>query len=301
MSIGMAAGVTARLGDGMIGWAAGAAMAAVLALCIRAIRQYYYSRPSAALWGVGAQGAEYEIVLPARTFATDETKATGWPWVPMGDAYAAALLVQALRTLKRSVRVEIYAASELPPEKRARSNVVCVGGPNFNPVTAQLMAELSVPLSFTHDPRAPGHPVMEAGDGFRFVSDVEQNAEGWQLVRSDWGAVVVAPSPYPDARRANRRVFIVMGNGSQGTVAAARVLSLPDRQPLGPALWAYLRLRPARARVRDELYSREILAALRESGKCAVMFCSRVEQGYVSYPHQSERVAWGESPVAVGA
>jgi hypothetical protein len=285
--------LSARLGDSFTGWAIGTAMAALAALGVRTVRRYYYSRPTAAIWGVGEDQQGYEIVLPARVMPADETKAAGWPWMPMGDAYAVAIIVQTLRTLKRSARVEIYAAGELPFERRVQSNVVCIGGPSFNQITKELMEELSVPLEYTWDARSPGHPVMRSASGTSFISDVKLDAEGWQIVKSDWGAVVVAPNPYPDATRSNRRVFLVMGNGSQGTIAAARVLTVPDRQPLGPAILAYLLpMRLFRRGQSGRPYSRDILARFRESGRCAFLFSSRVERGYVSYPDRSTEVPW---------
>jgi hypothetical protein len=285
--------VTTRLGDGVIGWAIGAVMAALVALGVQTARKYYYSRPSAAIWGVGESDAEYQIVLPARFIPTDETRGVGWPWVPMGDAYAASLIVETLRTLKRSVRVTIYAAGELPSEKKAKSNLVAIGGTNFNSLTRELIQALGVPISYTQDARSPGHPVMETTSGDRFISDVETDAHNWQIVKSDWGAVVAAPSPYPEALRSNRRVFLVMGNGSQGTVAAAKVLSLPEHQPLGPAVLRYIPILGLIGhRHRNQLYSRDILACLRESSKCVFLFCSQVERGYVSYPNQSAQIPW---------
>jgi hypothetical protein len=283
----------ARLGDSFVGWTIGTVMATLAALSLRTVRRYYYSRPLAALWGLGDDQTAYHVVLPARVIPADETKAAGWPWMPMGDAYATAIIVQTLRALKRSVRIEIHAAGEVSFEERVRSNVVCIGGPSFNQVTKDLMEELALPITYTWDARSPGHPVMRATSGTSFISDVKLDAEGWQIVKSDWGAVVVAPNPYPDVMNSNRRVFLVMGNGSQGTIAAARVLTVPERQPLGPAILDYVV--PARLlgrRQSGRLYSRDILARLRESGRCAFLFRSRVDRGYVSYPDRSEEVPW---------
>jgi hypothetical protein len=267
-------------------------MATVAAVCVRAVRRVYYSRPSAVIWGLGEDDGEYNLVLPARFISEDVTKAPGWPWVPSGDAYAAALVVQTLRRLKKTVRVEIHAAGELPAEKRVRENLVCIGGPTFNEVTADLMTALDVPLTYD-DELSPGHPAMRSKSGAYFVSEVEVDQQGWRVVKEDWGAVVVAQSPYLEASRSGKRVFLIMGNGSQGTFGAAKVLSVPDHQDVGSALMELMPfVRSAHSRRSPVLYSREICASLSAREKCAFLFRSRVEGGYVEYPYRGEEVQW---------
>lgn len=283
----------ADLGSDFIGWALGATMAALVTLSVRSARRLYYAKPLAAVWGLGSGPTEYNVVLPARVIPDDETKDPGWPWMPMGDAYAAAIIVQTLRSLHMGARVEIYASGEIPFEKKVRSHVICIGGPSFNQITAEFMEEMQVPLEYMMDDRSPGHPAMRAKSGAEFISDITVTDGGWQIVRSDWGAVVIGPNPYSETVQSDCRVFLVMGNGSQGTIAAARSLAALEYEPLGPAIRGYLRRLPLlRRQPHRQPYVREVAAGFRASAKCVFMLRSRVERGYVAYPHQAERVPW---------
>ncbi len=125
---------------------------------------------------------------------------------------ALALLMPSLRGAYSDLRVRnIYLSSE-PLQERLENDLICLGSPRTNGVTADVMAELGDTCPAAFDGR---QIIWKEGDGPAETFD-GVIVDG--RVTSDVGLVVRAQNPF----RPGRTVIVLAGSHTFGTIAAAR-------------------------------------------------------------------------------
>jgi len=130
------------------------------------------------------------------------------PTTGIGQVRAMSLLVPSLTRAYRKVDLEQVQLSAVAPGRDLEADLLVLGGAKNNAVTARLLAHLPG-LPFTSSDEA----IVWQGVAF------EGETSGPNVIR-DYGYVVRAPNPFAPGRR----VVIVAGSHTFGTVAAARWL-----------------------------------------------------------------------------
>lgn len=138
---------------------------------------------------------------------------TPLPTLYEGDAEAAVTVSMYLRSVRR-VRTRIIRASTFSRCRDAHSDLVVIGGPNANDLYREIDRRVSMPYKFTLYPDRAD--IIRVADGQVFAQEVA-NAK---TIR-DFAAISFLPSPFDP----NRRIVVLAGCGTQGTWAAAKMVT----------------------------------------------------------------------------
>ncbi|AJF64846.1 hypothetical protein SVTN_10795 [Streptomyces vietnamensis] len=131
------------------------------------------------------------------------------PTTGIGQVRAMSLLVPLLVRAYRGIDLEQVLLSSRTPGRDLEADMLTLGGPKNNEVTSMLLK--AVPqLPFTVD----GSSIRWQGTTY------EGRAVGEQVVH-DYGYIVRAPNPFAQ----DKRIVVVGGSHTFGTVAAARWLA----------------------------------------------------------------------------
>jgi hypothetical protein len=165
--------------------------------------------PGRRLWRVSDPS---RVVISVAHSASSFTGEYERPATGIGQVRALALLMPSLRRTYSDLRVRnIYLSSE-PLQERLENDLICLGSPKTNGVTAYVMAELggACPAAFDGSQIAweEGAGPAETFDGV--IVDGK--------VTSDVGLVVRAQNPF----RPGRTAIVLAGSHTYGTIAAAR-------------------------------------------------------------------------------
>jgi hypothetical protein len=139
---------------------------------------------------------------------------TPLPTIYEGDAAAAVLVSQYLRSVVGVSTPRIIRASSFSPYRDARSDLVVIGGPNANDLYREIDRRVSMPYAFKlHADRAD---MIRIDDGQVFAQEVSDA----KTVR-DYAVISFLPSPFDSARR----IVVLAGCGTYGTLAAAKMVT----------------------------------------------------------------------------
>jgi hypothetical protein len=177
-------------------------------------------RPARRVWRL-ERGAEVVIVQ-----SDGPGRETPLPTLYEGDAAAAVIVSQYLRSVVGVSVPRIIRASTFSRGRDARSDLVVIGGPNANDLYRQINRRVSMPYVFKL--QADRAEMIRVGDGRVFAQEVSDA----RTVR-DFAVISFLPSPFDNVRR----VVVLAGCGTQGTLAAAKMVTFDGAREMA-------RLRP---------------------------------------------------------
>lgn len=163
--------------------------------------------PARRTWRFGADARRLTVVVASS--ADVDTGQYTRPTTGVGQVRAMSLLVPLLVRAYRDVDLQQVNLSAHTPGRDLETDLLLLGGPKSNEITARALASLP-DLPLTVDGNLIGW------NGARYEGAVD----GDRVVR-DYGYVVRAPSPFAPGRR----LVVVAGSHTFGTVAAARWLA----------------------------------------------------------------------------
>lgn len=149
------------------------------------------------------------LIMVVSSSAEVDTGQYTRPTTGVGQVRAMSLLVPRLVRAYRDVDLQQVSLSEGLPGRDLEADLLLLGGPKTNEVTGRALDAL------------PALPLRVDGN---VIAWGEERFEGRVLgdrVVSDFGYVVRAPSPFAPGRR----IVVVAGSHTFGTVAAARWLA----------------------------------------------------------------------------
>jgi hypothetical protein len=159
--------------------------------------------PARRMWRYAPGG---DITVVAASTAVIDTGKYSRPTTGVGQIRALALLAPCLVRAYRQVDLEQIRLASEAPGRELEHDLLVLGGAKNNRVTRQLLE------------RIPGLPFSAAGDVIAWEGvDFEGTTDG-RGVTHDYGYVVRARNPFA----ADRRVVLIAGSHTYGTVAAAR-------------------------------------------------------------------------------
>jgi hypothetical protein len=139
---------------------------------------------------------------------------TPLPTLYEGDAEAAVTVAAYLRAICGVRETRIIRASTISRCRDSRGDLVVIGGPNANDLYRQIDRRVSMPYAFKlQEDRAE---LIKLSDGRILAQEVVNG----RTVR-DFAVISLLPSPFDAARR----VVVLAGCGSQGTLAAAKMVT----------------------------------------------------------------------------
>jgi hypothetical protein len=184
-------------------------LAFLLGGAVRGLHQRWKAvGPARRVWRLGR--ANEVVVIQSDGPSHD----TPLPTLYEGDAAAAELVSQYLRNVCRVQTTRIIRASTFSRCRDARSDLVVIGGPNANDLYIKIDQRVSLPYTFELYPDRAD--MIRIRDGRVFAQEVA-NAK---TVR-DFAVISFLPSPFDTARR----IVILAGCGTQGTLAAAKMVT----------------------------------------------------------------------------
>lgn len=203
----MSGGLFHQLSDAAEAKAVSLAAGGVVATCAGYGRWLISRRlPARRMWRYRS-GDKFTLIVASS--AQVDTGKYVRPTTGIGQVRAMSLLVPSLARAYRKVDLEQVQLSAVTPGKDLEADLLVLGGAKNNAVTARLLDHLPG-LPFT----SPDDVIVWEGTSYEGVTN------GPNVVR-DYGYVVRAPNPFAPGRR----VVIVAGSHTFGTVAAARWLA----------------------------------------------------------------------------
>ncbi|WP_103501588.1 MULTISPECIES: hypothetical protein [Streptomyces] len=149
------------------------------------------------------------LVMVVSSSAEVDTGQYTRPTTGVGQVRAMSLLVPRLARAYREVDLQQVSLSERLPGRDLESDLLLLGGPKTNEITGRALAEI------------PGLPLTVSGNVITWDGSRHEGVVATERVVRDFGYVVRAPSPFAPGRR----LVIVAGSHTFGTVAAARWLA----------------------------------------------------------------------------
>ncbi|WP_327097124.1 hypothetical protein OIE68_45925 [Nocardia vinacea] len=177
-------------------------------------RNRWRTRSTRAFWKPYANG-EFRVITPIHQVGEDQT-IERTEWVGLGDVVALVTLQDAVSTL--GIDKLVVRPSNRLNDDDWRSNLILIGGPGTNAVTADALARLNLNVGFG----SLAQPSRE-----RSAVYDRQSGQTWSRVRTpdgkktrtDHGFVVRAISPF----NARRTILILAGGTAFGTAGAAKL------------------------------------------------------------------------------
>lgn len=149
------------------------------------------------------------IVVVVATSALVDTGKYQRPTTGLGQVRANALLMPLLNRTFRAADHEGVSFSSTVPGSYLESDLLLVGGARSNEITRRAIESM------------PGLPLTAPGNTINWEGTLYEGRRAEGTVVRDYGYVVRGPNPFaPD-----RRIVIVAGSHTFGTVAAARWLA----------------------------------------------------------------------------
>ncbi|TYK49568.1 hypothetical protein [Actinomadura decatromicini] len=139
---------------------------------------------------------------------------TPLPTLYEGDAMAAMLVSEYLRKVLRVPTVRIIRAKNFSRCRDAPSDLVVIGGPNANDLYKELDRQVTLPYSFRLYPDRAD--MIRNSDGHVFAQQVVH-----AKTTRDFAVISLLPSPF----HADRRVIVLAGCGTLGSLAAAKMVT----------------------------------------------------------------------------
>ncbi|TDD79466.1 hypothetical protein [Actinomadura rubrisoli] len=139
---------------------------------------------------------------------------TPLPTLYEGDAMAAMLVSEYLRKVLGVRTVRMIRAKNFSRCRDASSDLVVIGGPNANELYRDLDRQVALPYRFRLYPDRAD--MIRACDGQVFAQQVVH-----AKTTRDFAVISLLPSPF----RAGRRVIVLAGCGTLGSLAAARMVT----------------------------------------------------------------------------
>lgn len=175
-------------------------------------------RPAGQVW-LARAGEPIEIVITSAPLRhEDEASGLVYP----AEATAAAEIALFMRsTFKSKTRI---STSDRFSSSALRQDLLILGGPVHNGVTRHFLERLGL------EELLDGYAII-GKDGKRYEAQTAKIA-GQEQVIEDYGLVVRAPNPYNE----KRRVTILIGSRTAGTLIAARSLIDPMIRPTARAI-----------------------------------------------------------------
>jgi hypothetical protein len=192
-------------------------------------RQVRTRHPASTIWSVN-RALPVHIVT-----ASDDTRADNEFTVLVYPAeYLAAIETRALVCEVLGHRdVTLWTSDDFPTRRLLSENVVSIGGPMHNRVTALLLERLNLPVEFD------GYAVVSKGTRSRYEATVDHSSH---RITRDVGVLVIDRNPFNPSCLA----VLLMGSRTFGCPAASGFLTSGDlrhaSRHLGPELpkWAIL-------------------------------------------------------------
>jgi hypothetical protein len=188
-------------------------LSSLLAFLLGAAVQRLYQRwkalsPARRVWRLD-RGAEVVIAQ-----SDGPGHDTPLPTLYEGDAAAAVIVSQYLQGIMGVSTTRVIRASAFLRCRDARSDLVVIGGPNANDLYKDIDQRVSMPYGFRlYTDRAE---MIKIDDGRVFAQEVSDA----KTVR-DYAVISFLPSPFDAARR----IVVLAGCGTQGTLAAAKMVT----------------------------------------------------------------------------
>jgi hypothetical protein len=171
-------------------------------------RWWELHRPGQKVWRVGRNESVSIVTADGPDPDPTEYTITVYP-----AEYAAALEIAHYLGGELGCRIErICTSSEFPEDHAIEGNLVLIGGPVHNPLTALMLERLHVPFHFE------GYTLVNENSGERYDAVIEN-----EMIVSDVALIVTAPNPY----NPSNRVVLIAGCRTYGCVAGARQLINP--------------------------------------------------------------------------
>jgi hypothetical protein len=147
-------------------------------------------------------------IVPGTTKTT--TEAQGAPLATIGTVAAYQKLMTLAAASERTLELpDFYFANDFPDERFDR-NLICIGFPRTNRVTAEVLRYIDIPVKFAE------HTLVDTTDQTEFAPILEDG-----VIVEDFGCLIRAANPFnPD-----RIVIIIAGTQTYGMKAAAALLS----------------------------------------------------------------------------
>ena len=211
--------------EGMLHFSLDAVGAKLVALAVGGVataafgmaRRYVFNRlPARRLWRYTDTGGFTLIVSSSGQVDTGKYSR---PTTGLGQARAMSLVVPLLTRAYNNVDLEQVRLSASTPGKDLEADLLVLGGAKTNEITGKLL-EAIPNLPFT----APGEVITWGSTEYEGIVDRDG------VVR-DYGYIVRAPNPFDP----ERRVVVLAGSHTFGTVAAARWLLLEGAKRSVPA------------------------------------------------------------------
>jgi hypothetical protein len=140
---------------------------------------------------------------------------TPLPTLYEGDAEAAVTVSMYLRSVRGvRTRTRIMRASTFSRCRDAHSDLVVIGGPNANDLYREIDRRVSMPYTFRLCPDRAD--LIKLADGTVFAQEVVS-----AKTTHDFATVSLLPSPFDP----NRRMIVLAGCGTLGTLAAAKMVT----------------------------------------------------------------------------
>jgi hypothetical protein len=184
--------------------ALGAGIATTAAWISRYITQ---RRPAGKIWRMDSRRPIHIVTAQDESDFDAEFTVKVYP-----AEYLAAVEVRAiLADVLKYRQVGLSTSNELPLSRSLMDNLVCIGGPIHNRVTALLLQRLDLPFTFD------GYAVVSAVSGNRYEAVID--ATTGKITR-DVGVVVIAENPFSPSST----VVMLMGSRTFGCPAGSRLL-----------------------------------------------------------------------------
>jgi hypothetical protein len=167
--------------------------------------------PGRRLWRISDPS---RVVISVAHSASSHTGEYERPSTGVGQVRALALLMPSLRRTYPDLRVRNIFLSSEPLQERLENDLICLGSPKTNGVTADVIAALGdkCPIAFDTS-RSQIVWKIGAEPAETFCGTVIDGQ-----VTTDVGLVIRAPNPF----RPTRTVIVLGGSHTFGTIAAAR-------------------------------------------------------------------------------
>ncbi len=167
--------------------------------------------PGRRLWCISDPS---RVVITVAHSASSDTGEYDRPATGVGQVRALALLMPSLRRTYPDLRVRNIFLSSEALQERVEQDLICLGSPKTNSVTADVLARLGSTCPATFD--SVGNRIIwkEGADSAATFSGTITDGD----VTTDVGLVLRARNPF----RPGRTVIVLAGSHTFGTIAAAR-------------------------------------------------------------------------------
>lgn len=136
------------------------------------------------------------------------------PATGIGQAKALAIIAPSLVRAWRSIDIQNIFFSDDLPGHNYEADLILIGGPKTNAVTARALEELGMSLGVTQKDS------QIITDKQIFEGHTSSKSSESNIVQTDYGLIVRAQNPF----RKSRRLIILSGSHTYGTVGAARFI-----------------------------------------------------------------------------